>query len=185
MSCKIQLAYRARVGKNPLANGRCNEYLARLKRARPNRNSPPRPVTSPEQEAHIGLLRTADWLTRGVECVVKPSGLSPTQYNVLRILRGAGVPGLACRQIADRMLTRDPDITRLLDRLEARRLVQRARPGRDRRVILTRITPEGLRLLKPLDRPIAELHQAQLGHLGRAQLRRLVRLLEQARAGAK
>lgn len=135
-----------------------------------------------EVEAFLNLQRTADALLRGIEAVLKPFGLSPTQYNVLRILRGAGPEGLACRHIGDRMLTRDPDITRLLDRLEARKLVSRTREQKDRRVLTTRVTEAGLEILKQLDAPIAQAHRKQLGHLGEARLRTLSSLLELARS---
>lgn len=135
------------------------------------------------QETFIAVLRAAKALLRDVELLVKPADLSHTQYNVLRILRGAGPQGLACRELAERMLTRDPDITRLLDRLEARGLVRRERERRDRRVVKTRITDEGLRILKGLDAPVAELHRRQLQRLPARRLRLLVRLLEQVRGG--
>lgn len=137
-----------------------------------------------EDEAFVNIQRTADVLMQGVAAALKPKGLSPTQYNVLRILRGAEPDGLACREIAERMITRDPDITRLLDRLEDRALVARSRDREDRRVITTRITEKGLRLLRELDRPIAALHADQLGHLGEEKLRSLIDLLEAARAKA-
>ncbi|MGH9804447.1 MAG: MarR family winged helix-turn-helix transcriptional regulator, partial [Candidatus Acidiferrales bacterium] len=105
-----------------------------------------------ESEALLNILRTADGLTRAFEEAFKPSGLSSTQYNVLRILRGAGSEGLACRQVGERMITHDPDITRLLDRLEKRGLVARAR---DRRVVATRISPAGLRVLARLEPGVA------------------------------
>src|SRR5207245_10164892 len=104
-----------------------------------------RPARGLENEVFLNLLRTADALLRDVEQILKAVELSHTQYNVLRILRGAGRQGLACQEIGERMLTRDPDITRLLDRLEARALVSRARGRADRRVVQTRITPAGLR----------------------------------------
>jgi DNA-binding MarR family transcriptional regulator len=128
----------------------------------------------------LSLLRTADLLARGAEEAIKPSGLSATQYNVLRILRGAGPEGLCCGEVAERMLTHDPDITRLLDRLEKRGLVRRARESEDRRVITVRITQEGLRILAKLDEPIEELHRRQLGHLGQRRLQRLIDLLKSA-----
>jgi len=137
-----------------------------------------------EAEAHLSLLRASDALLREVEQTLKPAGLSHTQYNILRILRGAGPAGLACREIGCRMITRDPDITRLLDRLEARELVRRERERSDRRVVKTRITAEGLRLLKELDEPIASLHRRRLRHMDHRRLRLLVRLLEEAREGA-
>jgi DNA-binding MarR family transcriptional regulator len=102
-----------------------------------------KPFESFEEETFLNLQRTAEALMHGLEAGLKPAGLSPNQYNVLRILRGAGAEGLACGGIAERMVTRDPDMTRLLDRLEARGLVMRARDRADRRVITVRITPEG------------------------------------------
>ena len=144
-----------------------------------------RAFPSLEAEAFLNLQRTADSLMRGMTETLKPAGLSPAQYNVLRILRGAGRDGLACRQVGDRMVTKDPDMTRLLDRLEARGLIARSREQKDRRVITTRITEEGLRLLKDLDGPVAELHERQLGHLRAERLRSLIELLEAARAKAR
>ncbi len=132
----------------------------------------------------VALARTADQLSwRGAE-MLKQLGLSPTQYNALRILRGAGEKGLACSEIAERMINRDPDITRLIDRLERRGLVQRTREQKDRRVITTRITAAGLELLRRLDRPVEEFHRRLLGPLGERQLRSLIRLLELARRHA-
>jgi len=140
-----------------------------------------KPFTSLEQEAFLKILRTADHLDQGLAELLKPFALTATQYNVLRILRGAGGRGLACRELGERMLTHDPDVTRLLDRLERRGLLERHREQQDRRVILTGITSAGLRLLEQLDAPVTELHRRQLGHLGEEQLRALVALLEGAR----
>jgi MarR family transcriptional regulator, organic hydroperoxide resistance regulator len=139
------------------------------------------PFDSLEQEALLNLLRTADVLMRRIIAVLKPYGLSHSQYNVLRILRGAGEDGLACREIGDRMITRDPDITRLLDRLEARGLVTRTRDQQDRRIVMARVTAEGLRLLAQLDGPIEEVDRRPLEHLGEPRLRALIALLEAAR----
>lgn len=133
-----------------------------------------------EDEVFVSLLRTADALLRDVEQVLKPAGLSHAQYNVLRILRGAGPEGLACREIGCRMITRDPDITRLVDRLEARGLVSRERERADRRVVRTRIAAEGLYILRELDEPISALHRRQLRHVPASRLRLLARLLEQS-----
>jgi DNA-binding MarR family transcriptional regulator len=137
-----------------------------------------KPFASLEEEAYLSLQRTADSLMRGMSEVLKPSRLSPTQYNVLRILRGAGEQGLACRDIGARMITRDPDITRLLDRLEARGLVSRGRDRADRRVITTRITAEGRDLLKRLDAATLDFPRRRMGHLGTERLRSLTRLLD-------
>jgi DNA-binding MarR family transcriptional regulator len=96
-------------------------------------------------------------------------------------LRGAGEPGLACREVGGRLISRDPDITRLLDRLEARGLIARTREAQDRRVVKTRITEEGLRLLAELDQPVSDLHRRQLSHLREKQLRQLSTLQDRAR----
>ena len=134
-----------------------------------------------EEKTYLEILRTSDLLSRSLAGILKDIDLSATQYNVLRILRGAGGP-LPYGEIANRMITRDPDITRLLDRLDARGLVARERDTADRRTVLARITPEGLRLLSRLDEPIQEAHQRQLGHLGRERLLQLTELLELARS---
>lgn len=137
-----------------------------------------------EVEAFLHVLRTGDTLMQGLAATLKPAGLSPVQYNVLRILRGGGPQGLSCREIGERMLTRDPDITRLLDRLEDRALVIRSRGREDRRCVTTQITEDGLRVLRELDGPVAALHTRQLGHLGRERLVALIALLESARPRA-
>ena len=142
-----------------------------------------KPFESLEQEAVLNVLRTADVLLQRIAAVLKPFRLSHSQYNVLRILRGAGPEGLACREIGRRMITRDPDITRLLDRLEARGLLTRTRDQQDRRVITARITSEGRSLVGALDQPIAEADCQPLRHLGERRLRTLIRLLELARDG--
>jgi DNA-binding MarR family transcriptional regulator len=137
--------------------------------------------SSLEEQAFVSLQRTADQLGWAVAEMLKGHGLSPTQYNALRILRGAGPQGLACSEIGARMINHDPDITRLVDRLERRGLVERGREHKDRRVITTRIAEAGLELLQALDQPIAEFHRQLLGHLGERRLESLVRLLEAAR----
>lgn len=137
-----------------------------------------KPFASLEEEAFLSLQRTADGLMREMAEVLKPARLSPVQYNVLRILRGAGDAGLACREIGERMIKRDPDITRLLDRLEARGLVTRGRDRADRRVITTRVTAEGLQVLKRLDGATMEFPRRRMGHLGAERLRSLTRLLD-------
>lgn len=140
-----------------------------------------KPFGSLHAEVFLNLVRTADALGRGAEAILKLAGLSQPQYNVLRILRGAGEQGLCCHEIAERMITRDPDITRLVDRLERRGLVARARDGHDRRVILVRITAAGRKVLRDLDRPMAEYNRKLLSHMHKDDLRRLVELLEAAR----
>src|SRR2546426_6626416 len=139
-----------------------------------------RRATCPEEAAFLDLLRTSDMLSRGLVQVLKTEELSATQYNVLRILRGAP-QGLPCGEIANRMVTRDPDITRLLDRLEKRELISRSRETKDRRMVMARITPAGLKLLARLDAPIQEVHRKQLGHLGQERLRALTELLHACR----
>ena len=140
-----------------------------------------RRAACPEEVVFLELLRTTDMLSRGLVKVLKAEDLSPTQYNVLRILRGSP-DGLPCGEIASRMITRDPDITRLLDRLEKRSLISRCRETKDRRMVMARITPEGLKLLGRLDEPVQEGHRKQLGHLGRERLRSLTELLHASRA---
>jgi DNA-binding MarR family transcriptional regulator len=139
-----------------------------------------RRAACPEEAAFLDLLRTTDMLSRGPAQVLKTEDLSATQYNVLRILRGAP-EGLPCGEIASRMITRDPDVTRLLDRLEKRRLISRSRETKDRRTVVARITPDALELLTRLDEPVRAAHRKQLGHLGRERLRTLTELLRVAR----
>lgn len=140
-----------------------------------------RNASTPEEAAFLDLLRTTDMLSRSLIQVLKAEDLSATQYNVLRILRGAP-EGLPCGEIANRMITRDPDVTRLLDRLEKRGLISRCREIRDRRTVMTRITPTGLKLLARLDKPVRVSHRKQLGHLGRERLGTLTELLRVARS---
>src|SRR5271163_4041955 len=123
-----------------------------------------RRAACPEEVAYLDLLRTCDLLSRGPAQVLKQDDLSSTQYNVLRILRGTP-DGLPCGEIASRMITRDPDITRLLDRLEKRGLISRCRETKDRRMVMARITKDGLKLLAHLDNPVEEAHRNQLGHM--------------------
>jgi DNA-binding MarR family transcriptional regulator len=139
-----------------------------------------RKTGSAEEAAFLDLLRTTDMLSRGLVRILRSEELSSTQYNVLRILRGAP-DGLPCGEIANRMITRDPDVTRLLDRLEKRDLISRCRETTDRRTVMSRITPEGLGLLARLDEPVQTAHRKQLGHLGRERLRSLAELLSVAR----
>jgi DNA-binding MarR family transcriptional regulator len=129
-----------------------------------------------EEIAFLELLRTTDMLSRGLIAILKTWDLSANQYNVLRILRGSAA-GLPCGEIARRMITRDPDITRLLDRLEKRGLIARWREATDRRMVMARITREGLKLLARLDEPVESAHRRQLGHMGRKRLATLIELL--------
>ena len=138
-------------------------------------------VGSSEEVLYLALLRTSDMLSRAVDQLLKAEDLSSNQYNVLRILRGKP-EGLACGKIGSQMITRDPDITRLLDRLEKSRLITRSRDPGDRRTVLAHITPAGLKLLANLDEPVGKLHRKQLGHLSPEQQHQLARLLSTARA---
>lgn len=140
-----------------------------------------RRVGSSEEAVFLELLRTTDMLSRGLVQVLKIEDVSSTQYNVLRILRGAP-EGLPCGEIASRMITRDPDVTRLLDRLEKRELISRCRETEDRRTVRARIAPEGLKLLARLDEPVLAAHRKQLGHLGRQRLQALADLLRISRS---
>jgi DNA-binding MarR family transcriptional regulator len=141
------------------------------------------PFTSREQEAYLSLMRTADALRTRVEARLKEFGLTNTQYNALRIMRGAGPEGLPCREIGERMITHDPDITRLLNRLEDRGLVERTRARHDRRVIYGKITAAGLKLLREMDIPIEKHSREMLRHVGQEKLKQLIELLELVRAG--
>lgn len=135
---------------------------------------------SAEQEALLNLVRTSDRFQTNMARLFRKYGLTPSQYNVLRILRGEGKP-LPCLEIADRLIAAVPGITGLLDRLEAAGLIGRERSREDRRVVFAAITPEGLELLGRLDAPLDNEHKRLIGHLTRAELTELIRLLEKAR----
>lgn len=136
-----------------------------------------KPFSSPESAAYLALMRVASRFDQDMSDVLKPHGITPTQYNVLRILRGASPGGLACGAVLDRLVMRDPDITRLLDRLEKLGYVTRGRDTVDRRVVVSRITEPGLSLLASLDAPVNALHQSQLAWLGPEDLRHLSSIL--------
>lgn len=140
-----------------------------------------RPFATSEEELYLSLVRTADLLGRGFGALLKDRGISPPQYNVLRILRGSGEAGLPCGEIASRMVTRDPDVTRLLDRLEQRGLIARGRAAEDRRVVSTRITGAGLELLGELDPLASDIHARQLGFLAPAERTALLEQLTRVR----
>jgi len=140
-----------------------------------------RPFASTEQEAFVSLGRTWALLEHGVAELLKPHGITPTQYNVLRILRGAGERGLCRGEVMERMIARVPDATRLLDRMEGAGLLERKRDDTDRRFVTTRISEEGLRVLRELDDEVLALHQRQFSALGEEQVRTLVELLSLAR----
>ena len=140
------------------------------------------PFRSLAEEAHLSIIRTADLLTRVLAFALKGHGLTQTQYNVLRILRGAGAEGLPSGEVAERMITREPDITRLLDRMESRGWVHRRKDPEDRRVTRAWITLAGRELTDRLDAPVAELQRDCLGVLGEAKLAELSDLLGTVRA---
>lgn len=130
-------------------------------------------------EVHIAIVKAATRLMDEFSRIVKPVDLSLAQYNVLRILRGAGPEGATCGEVVDRLIQRDPDVTRLLDRLERRGLIARGRDDRDRRVVRTRITGAGLELLVSLDDVVNEMHAKLIGHMSDRQLGDLRRLIEE------
>ncbi len=137
-----------------------------------------------EDQLFVALLKASDSLASQADQLIKANGLTSAQYNVLRILRGAGPEGLPCNTIAERMISRDPDMTRLLDRMEKRDVIARERQKEDRRVVKARITDEGLKLLKKMDAPIRELHKSQFAHMTSARLKTLMDLLTEAAAHA-
>jgi DNA-binding MarR family transcriptional regulator len=141
-----------------------------------------KPFASAAEEALLNLLRTSDALQREMHLLIKPWGVTSTQYNVLRILRGAHPEGLTCSAIGDRMITADPDITRLLARLKSMKLVLQHRDKQDRRVVWNQISPDGLGLLEQMDPEIARLPEKMLAHLGQSDQAELIRLLELVRS---
>lgn len=143
-----------------------------------------RPFRSLQEEVILSMNRTADQLAGPVSEVLRQANLSLSQYNVLRILRGAGEEALACGEIAERMIRRDPDLTRLLDKLEARGLVTRSRGTSDRRVVRATIAPEGLRLLESLDEIVDQTTRKTLRHMPADRLKLLSELLDEARTPA-
>ena len=142
-----------------------------------------RPFGSVREEALLNLLRTADGFSRALQLKTRCWGVSSTQYNVLRILRGAQPDGLTCSAIGSRMITAEPDITRLLARLKAQKLITQRRDSHDKRVVWTRITAAGLELLEEMAPVIERVPDALLGHLSHGEIRELIRLLELARTG--
>jgi DNA-binding MarR family transcriptional regulator len=148
-----------------------------------------KPFVSLEEEAFLGLQRTASLLLQSLGRELKGQDLTPAQYNTLRILRGAEPDaltcgGLTCGEIGERLVSPGPDVTRLLDRLEQRALITRLRDGEDRRVVRARITSQGLDLLADLDQPVNGMLGRLLGNLGQERLRTFVALLGEARRGA-
>ncbi len=146
---------------------------------KPNRHQPPF-----EDRVFVAVLKAADHLGQHAEQLLKSHGLTGTQYNVLRILRGAGRDGLPCRSISDRMISHDPDMTRLLDRMEKRAWITRERQKDDRRVVKARITPQGLEILKKLDQPVHDMHKQQFRHMSTTKLKQLAELLGECQQSA-
>lgn len=143
--------------------------------------SPRTTRTQRQVAAIIEMIKAVAEAERGVAELLKPVDLSPAQYNVLRVLRGAGPEGLACGEVAGKLIRHDPDVTRLNDRLARRGLIASRRSDRDRRVVITRITDKGLGLLATLDGPMDALHERQLGHMSAEDLDRLAALARRAR----
>ncbi len=139
----------------------------------------PHTPPTPGETLFLAIIKSADGLGQQAEQLMKSAGLTGAQYNVLRILRGADDTGLPCSTVADRMISRDPDMTRLLDRMEKRNFITRERQKDDRRVVKARITEEGLALLKKLDLPIRDLHRKQFDHMTAAHIKLLTDLLQE------
>jgi DNA-binding MarR family transcriptional regulator len=134
-----------------------------------------------EEEAVLNITRTSEVLAQNMAEFLKEFALSATQYNVLRILRGAGKDGLTCSQLSSRLLTHDPDITRLLDRMEVRGMVVRERSKEDRRLVITCVSQEGLDLVNSIDRPLKEMLKGSVGKVSKSALAALIETLEQVR----
>lgn len=140
-----------------------------------------KPFKSVEEEAILSIARTAAVLEHSGAEALRPFDLTITQYNVLRILRGAGSEGLCRNEVGERLVTKVPDVTRLLDRMEAAGLIVRQRGSEDRRVVATQITEKGLKLLEKIDRELPAIHARQLGHVSQKRLRELISILEEVR----
>jgi DNA-binding MarR family transcriptional regulator len=160
----------------PLDSNRYNNYISTVP---PRHKAASLPL---ENRVFVALLKAADAVSQEAEQLFRSQGLTGAQYNVLRILRGAEPAGLPCRGIGDRMISHDPDMTRLLDRMDKRGLIVRKRQTDDRRVVKTRITRKGLELLNTLDQPVRDLHKRQFRHIIAGRLMALAQLLEEALA---
>jgi DNA-binding MarR family transcriptional regulator len=140
-----------------------------------------RPFKSVEEEAILSIARTAAVVEHAGAEALKPFDLTITQYNVLRILRGAGGDGLCRNEVGERLVTKVPDVTRLLDRMEAAGLIVRQRGAQDRRFVATRITDKGLKLVEKIDGELPAMHGRQVGHVSQKRLRELIKILEEVR----
>ena len=176
----------ARTSSRPVRPAPAVRSTRRLPRSDEGRPAAPgwrrSPRTLAQVNVHIAIVQAATDFERDFVEVLKPEELTPAQYNVLRILRGAGDAGLTCGGVSDRLIRHDPDVTRLLDRLERRHLIERSREPSDRRVVRTRITAEGLAALGRLDAEVDALHERQLGHMSPERLAQLMGLIQEARA---
>lgn len=141
-----------------------------------------RPFADLEEEAHVSIARTAALLERSFAQLLRPHGITPTQYNVLRILRGAGAAGLCRNELGERLVTPVPDVTRLLDRMAELRLIARQRSDEDRRLVRTHLTAKGLELVNGLDASIRATHRERLKHISRDRLNALVGVLADVRS---
>jgi len=159
----------------------CNTYLSVTMKTLREEIRQTRPFGSPEQEAYLGILRTAAVLEHATAELLKAYDITPTQYNVLRILRGAGRNGLCRNEVRNRLVAQVPDATRLLDRMEAQGFIERKRDSDDRRFVTARIASRGLKLLGELDEPMLALHRAQLAALDEQEAQVLIELLNRIR----
>jgi DNA-binding MarR family transcriptional regulator len=159
----------------PILDGMGRKLLNEIRQTKPFR--------SLAEEAHLNLARTAAVLEHRIAEVLREHGITPTQYNVLRILRGAGEKGLCRNDVRDRLVAQVPDATRLLDRMMEMGLVSRVRDAEDKRFVTARITERGMELLATLDRPVDDAHRQTFAHLDDSELRTLITLLEKAREG--
>lgn len=159
----------------------CNTYYPAMARERRDETLPGKRSPGIHQEAHLALHRTAGLLDDAMLRIFKAHGISSVQYNVLRILRGSGPDGLCRNEVRDRLLTRMPDVTRLLDRMEHAGLIERERSTVDRRQVATRLTAKGRALVDSLDKPVADEQRRLLGQLPAKDLKALVLLLGEVR----
>jgi len=143
-----------------------------------------KPFSGLEQEALLNIRRTSGYIEHVFQQILKQHSLTEPQYNVLRILRGAGPDGLRCAEIGERMITRDPDVTRLLARLQKQRMIERKRDSRDRRVVHSRISGGGTKVLKELDPVVEAAAVSLLKHVSQAKLGLLIDLMEEVRHGS-
>ncbi len=171
------------MGAEDLDDGCLNTYIVAVSPRLQDELKQTRPWTSLREEAALSIARTAAVLEHTLAQVLKPHGVTPTQYNVLRILRGAGDAGLCRNEVGERLIRRVPDVTRLLDRMEEQALIDRRRSESDRRFVTTCITPRGLALLDELEGPILRFHESCLAHMADDQLAALIEMLEVAREG--